>query len=310
LERVWTSWLDTSLAQQMHLHHDAAIDLATLRGTLALPAARIRVARDADNRIVGFSTAVPICHDTLALVEGHPGLAKTVQAYVRRLEPGALPQTPAETDTYFFFNLANTESEPVATQQALIRDVFGLFARGGKYLVATPIPPFKTLFETLGFERLPEAQGWFWSDEQPEDGYLLDLTRLGVEPRTRSLARSMTTSCRTGTKTRASPSRRSPVRSPRPTVRWPIARRWCARSSLGHLAGCAPTQARSGRWRCARSKAPIWASGRAMNAWPKTWGSRAPPSIACCSAPRAIWLVPSGARRPNVRPGETAAVLR
>jgi hypothetical protein len=182
LERVWTSWLDTSLAQQMHLHHDAAIDLATLRGTLALPATRIRVARDADNRIVGFSTAVPICHDTMALVGGHPGLAKTVQAYVRRLEPGALPQTPAETDTYFFFNLANTESEPVATQQALIRDVFGLFARGGKYLVATPIPPFKTLFETLGFERLPEAQGWFWSDEQPEDGYLLDLTRLGVEP--------------------------------------------------------------------------------------------------------------------------------
>ena len=180
LMRVWSDWVDCWLATQMRLHVDREVDRAAMEGLFRHADTRIRVARDADNRLVGFSTAVPVCSETLRLIDDTPGLKPTLHSFLAHSR-GQLPGRAAESNIHFFVNLAHDESDPVATQQALVRDVFGLFARGGTYLVATPIPAYKQLFQALGFRSLPEAHSWFWSDEQPEDGFVLDLTHVGFE---------------------------------------------------------------------------------------------------------------------------------
>ena len=182
LLRLWREWIDTWLAQQMSLHFDSDLDTEGMTALLSYPGTRIRIARDADNRVVGFSSAVPVCIESLPVLEGNVGLKPTAQSYVQNIARGKLARRPDETNTYFFVNLAHTDVETVAAQQALIRDVFGLFALGGTYLVATPIVGYKDLFTALGFQRLRDAKSWFWSSEQPEEGFVLDLTRIGVEP--------------------------------------------------------------------------------------------------------------------------------
>ncbi len=107
--------------------------------------------------------------------------------FTRPLYPWWLRTAPAvpfplRSTRVRLFHLAHTDVEPAATQQALIRDVFGLFAHNGMFLVWTPIPEYKALFTSLGFRLLPDTRHWFWGDEQPGEGYILDLTRMGVEP--------------------------------------------------------------------------------------------------------------------------------
>ncbi|MDA8186783.1 MAG: hypothetical protein M0T85_01390 [Dehalococcoidales bacterium] len=71
---------------------------------------------------------------------------------------------------------------PEAVAAALIRDHFGLFALGGVYLVmALNSMPRRLLLEACGFERVPEARTWVYGPEDPFDGYVLDLTYIGVE---------------------------------------------------------------------------------------------------------------------------------
>lgn len=180
LRRIWTIWVDNWLSKEMRLHVDRAVDRASMDAIFRYPATRVRLARDLDNRVIGFSTAVPLCTESVPLIEQAPGLRETVHAYVSHAG-GQLPRHPSESNAYFFVHLAHDDTDPVATQQALIRDVFGLFARGGIYVVTTPIPTYQQLFEALGFQRLREAQSWFWSAEQPEEGYMLDLTAIGFE---------------------------------------------------------------------------------------------------------------------------------
>ena len=179
LIRIWSSWIETWLAKQMPLHFDRAVDLASMRRILVHPATRIRVARNSDNRAVGFSSAVPICAETAPALHT-PGLATTLDSFLAQMA-GPLPARAGDTNAYFFVHLAHDETDPLATQQALIREIFGLFARGGTYVVATPIEAYKQLFETLGFKRLPDSRSWFWSDEWAEEGFVLDLTKVGFE---------------------------------------------------------------------------------------------------------------------------------
>ncbi len=71
---------------------------------------------------------------------------------------------------------------PEAVAAALIRDHFGLFALGGVYLVMVlNSMPRRLLLEACGFERVPEARTWVYGPEDPFDGYVLDLTYIGVE---------------------------------------------------------------------------------------------------------------------------------
>lgn len=180
--RVWSEWTRSWLATQIPVHADLDAEHARMRAILAYSGNRLRVARDGDNRIVGFSTSIALCRESLPIITAHPGLAVQVNAVVRRLgDLQTLPPDAASANTYLFCNLAHTELDPEATQQALIRDVFGLFARGERYLVVTPIPAYKGLFDALGFERIEDSKSSFWSPQEAEEAFFLDLTKIGVE---------------------------------------------------------------------------------------------------------------------------------
>lgn len=179
---VWGRWIGSWLTSQIRVHGDLEADRESLRTILECPGTRIRVARDGDNRIVGFSSAIPLYRDAAAAARQHPGLEKQIDAVVRRIGGwSALPTTAAFADTWFLCNLAHTHQEPEATQQKLILEIFGLLAHGGRYMVSTPIPAYKNLFQALGFERIEGSQSWFWSPDEPEEAYFLDLTGVGVE---------------------------------------------------------------------------------------------------------------------------------
>ncbi|MCL5264491.1 MAG: hypothetical protein M1343_04740 [Chloroflexi bacterium] len=70
---------------------------------------------------------------------------------------------------------------PEATTQSLVLDHVGLFALGGLYLAAAVTPKPKDLLEALGFENIPLARNWTYGSTHPMDGFVLDMTRIGVE---------------------------------------------------------------------------------------------------------------------------------
>jgi hypothetical protein len=176
---IWTHWLDNWLSARMKLDYDRVADRRLLERVLDLPSTWLRVARDRDGRATGFGTAIPITEASQRVMLDHPGLAPVITASRARFP---VPAQVDNSNEYIFFHLAHTDSEPIATQQALIRNVFGLFARGGIYVVWTPIPEYQALFASLGFELLPDARSWFWGPDQASDAFVLDLTRVGVEP--------------------------------------------------------------------------------------------------------------------------------
>src|SRR5258708_10288886 len=57
-----------------------------------------------------------------------------------------------------------------------------VLAGGDTYLASTPFPAYKPFFVHMGWQPVPAARNWSWSSDLPADGYVLDLTRIGVEP--------------------------------------------------------------------------------------------------------------------------------
>jgi hypothetical protein len=43
------------------------------------------------------------------------------------------------------------------------------------------VDEYKTLFASLGFQLVPAARNWFWSRAHAADGFILDLSGVGVE---------------------------------------------------------------------------------------------------------------------------------
>jgi hypothetical protein len=52
---------------------------------------------------------------------------------------------------------------------------------GETFLVSVALPEQKRLFEAFGFERVPGAIGQSWVKDQPIEGFLLELSRTGLE---------------------------------------------------------------------------------------------------------------------------------
>ena len=73
------------------------------------------------------------------------------------------------------------EGAPKAAEATLHREWARLLARSGVYLITSIVPTHKRMLEGIGFERIPAAQHFLWGTECPFDGYVLDLTRIGVD---------------------------------------------------------------------------------------------------------------------------------
>ena len=152
-----------------------------LNTILSYPATRLRVVRDRDGSLLGFSTALPVCRETIPLIDIHPSRSPLVHAYWNAKELEALPATPESTNVFYLLHVGYGNVLPDAVRAALLRDMFGLLALGGLYLVSFPLPSYKALFEACGFEFVPGARNWTVGPKHPVDGYVLDLQRIGVE---------------------------------------------------------------------------------------------------------------------------------
>jgi DNA-binding SARP family transcriptional activator len=148
---------------------------------MACPDTRLGIARDEDGAILGFSSAIAVCQEALPILESHPLSAAVLPAFKRHMGLSELPRTAEDSNIYYLFHLAHLDRKADAVRAALIRSQFGIFALGGVYLVATPIPFYKKMFEALGFGRIAGAESSFYGTAQPCDSYVLDLSRGGVE---------------------------------------------------------------------------------------------------------------------------------
>jgi hypothetical protein len=162
--------------------HDRASDNQFIADVVSQPAARVRIARDADGRGLGYSVLLPVSRETLGLLERNPTRITFIRALWGEQPRLPLPDRAADSRIFFIINLATGDVRTDATRAALIRDMLGALALGGVYLAATPLKPYQRLLAALGFSIMPEARNTVWSEEHPTEGMILDLRETGIEP--------------------------------------------------------------------------------------------------------------------------------
>jgi hypothetical protein len=110
--------------------------------------------------------------ETLPLIRDNPIVWPLVTVLWTPDELAALPQTAAETDIYYNLTNVYTDWNIETTRAALMRDSFGLSARGGLQLWVVSLDYLKKLLEAGGFTRV-EVPIDVWTDQGT--GYVLDL---------------------------------------------------------------------------------------------------------------------------------------
>jgi len=157
-------------------------DAEFLMTILQCSATRLRVARGREGKVLGFSTILPVCRETVALLDAHPAYAPLVHAFWGPTKLAALPLEPGTSNIFYLLHMLYAGEMPGVIRAALLRDLASMFAKGGTHLCATFVPAYKQMLETCGFERLPAARNQAWGPDYPVDGYVLDLSQIGVEP--------------------------------------------------------------------------------------------------------------------------------
>ncbi len=167
---------------------------------LAHPDLRLRVARGTEGGALGFSAVMPMTASAYKLLCPDPVFGPVVREYFSLDEVAALPVRPEDARVIHVLHLASQAARRGEVISALLQELFGLFARNHVYLAQTAVPTFKAMYKALGFRQVESARHTAWAAETPSDGYVLDLTRLGVEAwieavvTERPLPQAMTTS--------------------------------------------------------------------------------------------------------------------
>jgi hypothetical protein len=184
VEAVWDEYVETlgPLAHRMEAQgFSAEDDRAWVRELLSHPAVRLRVARDAAGNAVGFNTSIPVCGESLDLLIAHPAFEPLLTAYFGHEGLSELPPTAAGTRYHYLLQTAVTRAMPEAAQAALLRDVIGLFVLAGVFMTTVMSPERKRLCEDIGFHRVEGARREQGPGPEAAEGYVLDLSRIGVE---------------------------------------------------------------------------------------------------------------------------------
>jgi hypothetical protein len=181
IERIWGFFLAQVLPADMHPTSPDG-ERAFLSQLLDYPELRVRIARDETGRALGFSLSIPVCRDSMEVLDAHPGIASLAHAYLQTPDaPTELPEDPADATLFYLLHSAHTDVLPQAVSALLLRELFAIVAGGLTYLASTPIPMYQNFFVRMGWEHVPAARNWSWSSTLPVEGYVLDLTRIGVE---------------------------------------------------------------------------------------------------------------------------------
>ncbi|MGI5837293.1 MAG: hypothetical protein ACOX87_12515 [Chloroflexota bacterium] len=93
----WVWWKNNVMLKAIESTTDVACDVEIMEKLLRYPGTRLRVARDRDRHIMGFNMALPLCRESLALVEGHPVLEPALNAYCQQVDGKCRPMVKAAT---------------------------------------------------------------------------------------------------------------------------------------------------------------------------------------------------------------------
>jgi len=110
-----------------------------------------------------------------------PAFEPLLSAYFGREGLSGLPPTAAGTPYHYLLQTAVSKAMPEAAQAALLRDVIGLFVLAGVFMTTVMSPERKRLCEDIGFQRVEGARRELGPGPETAEGYVLDLSRIGVE---------------------------------------------------------------------------------------------------------------------------------
>ena len=180
IREVWERYLEQlgGLGEVEAAGFSVEDDRAWMERLVAHPAARLRVARDDGGVAVGFNSSIPMARDSIDLVRAHPVFEPLVTAYFGD-RAAELADHAAASTCHYILQTAVTDARPEEAQAALLRDLIGLFVRGGVYMTTVASPERKRLCEAIGFRRIEGARVELGAE--PAEGYVLDLSEIGVE---------------------------------------------------------------------------------------------------------------------------------
>jgi hypothetical protein len=152
---------------------------------VATPSARVHVARDRSDRILGYDVVLPVCEETMPVASRHAVIGTAIEAYLATEHAAPLAPDARSSDVRFLAHLGMSGLQPEATHAALVRDLLSVLARGGVVLCSLEDDEYRRLAQALGFRPLPGSQARFRDGEYL--GHVLDLRRIGLEVWLRAL---------------------------------------------------------------------------------------------------------------------------
>lgn len=180
-------WQDNVFPSTVSLPQSAVFDreahLAIWREFLLYSGLRLRIARDRHGKALGFNLMAPVCQESIALLKQHDVLTPLLDAYLASVQREGVARTAEDANVYYLvqaaFTVGLSEVTPEAINAALLRDIFSVVARRGVCLCSAGIEAHRKVLSALGFVEIPDTQAYFRGC--PMSGYMLDLTRIGVE---------------------------------------------------------------------------------------------------------------------------------
>jgi DNA-binding CsgD family transcriptional regulator/transcriptional regulator with XRE-family HTH domain len=190
VHRIWATWIGEIQSQDMPV---GPVNRAFFDALLDYPETRIRIARDRDGQPIGFNACLPVCRDSLSILQLHPDHAPAVRAYFGTPAAPQLASHARSSKVRYLLHAAHTHKLADSVRAALARDFTALFAAGGVFLTTSPISAYKQLFERFGWERLPAARTWSCGVDDPVDSFVLDLRDVDIGGWIESLAQGRPT---------------------------------------------------------------------------------------------------------------------
>lgn len=146
------------------------------------PGARVRVIRDREGRVQGFSLSIPVWRDTFSILADEPVLGTLMQVYFTDEQRDALPDRAEDSDIYYAGQAATLSDAPAAATGLALREAFSVIARSGLTLASALRPEHQALLTALGFQAVPGSVNTRWGEDLAYQGFVLDLRVTGVEP--------------------------------------------------------------------------------------------------------------------------------
>ena len=182
LERRWHDEIipDTSRVEWSDDYPQEAV-LAWLGRAMRMRGARLALARDIQGKLNGYSLALPLFQESLRLLRAEETLSALLRAKWSDDELAAAPVDAKDSDAYVIVRTCVGERNAEAANGALFRDLLGLLAQEGVYVVYAAFPERRALYEMLGFVPVRTAEVYHWIADYPFQAYVLDLKRVGFE---------------------------------------------------------------------------------------------------------------------------------